>query len=212
MTRLRSLLRRPRRPFRALLIAAAAAAAAGVGASGWGSGSTHYALDPLRVCMAQHGALVHVAPAGVAAEGTAMVDVGGETATLAFARDDADARALAAVAVRAVRHGNLVVAGDAEAPGAGPGGEVLRIVDRCLYDGRGYPRAMPVGYRYPDGVVDVLKRSCRRVGATEVQCRCVLTSAQSLLPADSFQRAVVGKGDLEDAYMVEIFDRCRLVG
>ena len=128
MTRLRQHLRLPRRPFRALLIAAAAAAAAGVGASGWGSGSTHYALDPLRICMTQHGALVHVAPEGVATEGTALVDVLGDTATLAFARDDSDARALAAVAVRSVRHGNLVITGDASAPGSRPGPAVLRIV------------------------------------------------------------------------------------
>lgn len=212
MTRFRQYLRLPKRPFRALLIAAAAAAAASVGASGWGSGSTHYALDPLRICMAQHGALVYVAPDGVGAEGTAMVDVQGDTATLAFARDDRDARALAAVAVRSVRHGNLVITGDASAPGSQPGPAVLRTVDRCLYDGRGWPRVMPIGYRYPDELVTVLERSCRRVGATQVQCRCVQTSAQSLLPADSFQRAVVGKGDLEEAYMVEILDRCRLVG
>ena len=39
----------------------------------------------------------------------------------------------------------------------------------------------------------------------------VREGGQDLVEAPG-QRAVVGKGDLEEAYMVEILDRCRLVG
>lgn len=196
---------------RLFLALAAVALAAAVGATSM-RGSTHYALGPLRDCMAQRGGLVTAVAQGTASEGTATLDVGGDTALLSFAADSREADRLAGSFLDVERHANLVVSAGAPGPFGSGGKLALKTVNRCLSAGHGHVTDAPFGFRYPPEVVWQFQEACRRVRASQAQCRCALTGAQAHLPLADFERAVNPATDQEALPMEVILDDCRLVG
>jgi hypothetical protein len=202
-------LRLLRPSFRRTLIAlVVAGGSAGIAAVAWGGGGTHYALDPLRDCLALRGGLVTLVADGAASEGTVTLDVKGDRAVIAFAGDDSEARALAGAAGGAIRHGSIVVYGE----GGPPGERARSTVERCLSDGEGRPKRPPTGFRYADTAIASFEQACDSAGASAAQCHCVLTGAQAQLPLADFQRIAVATVAAEEEQMTLILDGCRLVG
>lgn len=202
-------MRHLRPPFRRALIAlVVAGVVAGAAAVAWGGNSTHYALDPLRDCLALRGGLVTVVPGGAASEGTVTLLVKGDRAVVSFAADDREARTLAASIPGATRHGSLVVYGK----GGPPGDRATSTLERCLSDGEGKPGRPPTGYRYADSAIATFQQACDSAGASSAQCYCVLTGAQARLPLADFQRIAVATVLAEEELMTELLDGCRLVG
>ena len=194
-----------------MILGAVATAAVIVGASSRGD-TNHYALDPLRDCLALRGSLVTFVPGGPGSEGTALVDVRGDTARLAFAHDGKEARAIAAAGRAAQRHGNLVVQAAASAPGSRVGEQTRATIERCLSAAHGRPKLVATGYAYPESVLRDFQSACRDAATTQAQCRCVLTQAQAVAPPDVFQRLAVTTVSGEEELMTQLLDSCLLVG
>lgn len=210
---------RPSRPLRpslrrALIALVVAGGSVGVAAVAWGGGGTHYALDPLRECLALGGGLVTLVPGGAASEGTVTLVVKGDRAVIAFAGDDREARALASSVPGATRHGSIVVYGERGPSGErGPPGErALSTLERCRSSGEGQPQRPPTGFRYGDAAIASFDRACDSVGASTAQCHCVLTAAQARLPLADFERIAVATVAAEEGQMTQLLDGCRLVG
>ena len=193
---------------RTLVVLAAVAVSAAIAAVASGGGGTHYALDPLRDCLALRGGLVTLVPSAAASEGTVSLVVKGERALIAFAADDSEARALAGSLPGATRHGSLIVYGE----GGPPDDRARRTLERCLSDGDGRPQRPPTGFRYGDAAISSFERACDSAGASEAQCHCVLTTAQARLPLADFRRIAVATVAAEEGQMTKLLDGCRLVG
>ena len=173
---------------RALIALVAAGVVAGAAAVAWGGSGTHYALNPLRDCLALRGGLVTLVSGGVATEGTVTLAVKGDRALVSFAADDREARALAGSIPGATRHGSLVVYGE----GGPPGDRAKSTLERCLSDGEGRPDGPPTGFRYAEAAI--------------------ATFEQARLPLADFQRIAVATVLAEEEQMTELLDGCRLVG
>ncbi len=181
----------------------------GIAAAAWGGSGPHYALDPLRDCLALRGGLVSLVPGGPATEGTVTLDVKGDRAVVAFAGDSREAAALAGSFAGATRHGSLVVYGE----GGSPSGEHARTtLERCLPDGEGRPKRPPTGFRYGDAAIASFEQACDSAEASPAQCHCVLTGAQAQLPLADFERIATATVTAEEEQMTKLLDGCRLVG
>ena len=203
-------LSRPLRPSlrRALIALVVAGGGVGIAAVAWGGSGTHYALDPLRDCLALRGGLVTLVPGGAASEGTVTLVVKGDRAVIAFTGDDREARALASSVTGATRHGSIVVYGE----GGPPGERARSTLERCRSDGEGQPQRPPTGFRYGDAAIASFDRACDSAGASAAQCHCVLTGAQARLPLADFERIAVATVAAEEEQMTKLLDGCRLVG
>ena len=201
---------RPLRPSlrRALIALAVVGGSVGIAAAAWGGSGPHYALDPLRDCLALRGGLVTLVSGGAASEGTVTLVVKGDTAVVAFAGDSREARALAGSFTGATRHGSIVVYGE----GGPPGERARSTLERCRSDGEGQPQRPPTGFRYGDAAIASFDRACDSAGASAAQCHCVLTGAQARLPLADFERIAVATVAAEEEQMTKLLDGCRLVG
>ncbi len=194
---------------RVLISLAVAGGSVGIAAAAWGGSGAHYALDPLRDCLALRGGLVTLVPGGPASEGTVTLDVKGDRAVVAFAGDSREAGALAGSIGRATRHGSIVVYGEGGGP---PGAHARSTLERCLSDGEGRPQRPPTGFRYGDAAIASFEQACNSANASPAQCHCVLTGAQARLALADFQRIATATVAAEEEQMTKLLDGCRLVG
>jgi hypothetical protein len=186
----------------------------GVGAVAHARSATHYALDPLRNCIALRGGLVSFQAGGAATEGTASVDVHGDIAVIAFGKDGREAGQLAGAFDGSTRHANLVIRPGTAAAAAGraAGAQAVSTIERCLSDGKGRPKQAPAGYAYGAAALASFQQACDRAKASSAQCRCVLTGAQARMPLSDFLRVAEATEVADEAKMTELLDGCRLVG
>lgn len=202
---------RPLRPSfrRALIALVVVGGSVGIATAAWGGSGPHYALDPLRDCLALRGGLVTLVAGGAASEGTVTLVVKGDRAVIGFAGDIREARELAGSFPGATRHGSLVVYGENGGP---PGAHARSTLERCLSDGEGHPQRPPTGFRYSDSAIASFEQACDSAGASAAQCHCVLTGAQARLPLADFERIATATVAAEEEQMTKLLDGCRLVG